>query len=138
VPRDIKQIVTEVIRELRPDLDHYRKSPRFAKVKGVRSADGQKVVDLDILLNDCLTVDETEERLSNVPLFTGGIVPRTGTKVVVNFMRGDPGRPVVVGIGDIGSDNLSEFMFKIPHYKVTLDTHGKIVMLYSQLELLEE
>ena len=137
MPRDIKRIVTEIIRELRPDLDHYRKSPRLAKVKGVRSAGGQKVVDLDILLNDGLSVDETEERLSNVPLFTGGLVPRAGTKVVVNFMRGDPGRPVVVGIGDIGSENLHEVMFKIPNYKVTLDAHGDIIFKYSQLELLE-
>jgi len=123
-----------LIEALRPDLDHYRKLPRQARVTGVGTEAGAKVVDLTILLNDG-SVDGTEPALRRVPLDTCGLVPRVGAVVTVSYDRGDPGAPVVTGIRDLGRANLQEFSFEIGEDRLfALDPEGKALAHITEWE----
>lgn len=97
-----------LVEAIRPDLDHYRKTPRKALVRRVNRVGDLRTLDVEILLNNG-RADTAEPPLSRVPL-TGGLVPKVGSTVILEYFRGDPAAPVVTGVVNQGRDNLSEVL----------------------------
>ena len=102
---DLEKALIRAIRKLMPDLSHYMRLQRKAKVTRVRTKGTQKLVDLEILRNDG-SKDPSAPPLKEVELDTLGICPQRGATVTVSFDRGDPGAPVVTGIRDYGKANV--------------------------------
>ena len=110
-----------LIEKLMPDLDHYRKTPRKARVTAVRQDHGRYLVDLKILKNDDVP-DEDEPAYRKVELATGGFVPKKGSRVMVVFAKGN--HPVVTAIMDTGTINLQEFMLLLSDHEFSIDEEG--------------
>ena len=111
---DIERLLVNAIRKLMPDLDHYMRMQRKAKVTRVRKDGSQRLVDLEILRNDG-SKDPDSPALKKVELDTLGICPQKGAIVTVSYDRGDPGAPVVTGIRDYGRANVQAVLIDIGH-----------------------
>lgn len=108
--RDIQAALKRFFETARPDLDHYRKTPRLAKVTAVHETE-PRVVDVTILRNDG-SADDREPPIPKAPLATGGLIPMVGAQVIVDYLRGDPGAPVITGVVDLGPADLHEIRFR--------------------------
>lgn len=125
---DVKKAVIIAIQKLMPDLEHYMRFPRKAKVTRVRKKGSKRLVDLKVLRNDG-SVDPDSPPLEEVEMDTLGICPDVGATVTVSFFRGDPGAPVVTGILDLGRPNLRAMLFDAGSGKFfELDDTGKWVV----------
>ena len=122
---DIEKLLINAIRKLMPDLDHYMRLPRKAKVTRVRKDGSKRTVDLEILRNDG-SRDPDSPALEDVELDTLGVCPKRGAIVTVSFDRGDPGAPVVTGIRDLGKANIQALYFNAGEGRsFGLDDEGK-------------
>ena len=130
--RDQLRNFKAMIEKVMPDLDHYRKTPRKARVYAVRKDHSRFLVDLKILRNDDVT-DDKEPMYERVELATGGFVPKKGARVIVNFIRGN--HPVVTAIMDTGAINLQEFMLLLPHHEFSIDKEGKVVLTFDSWDM---
>lgn len=113
-----------LIERIRPNLDHYRKLPRKARVTRVNRSGDLRTVDLVILHNNGRP-DKAEPPLSRVPLL-GIAVPKAGAVVAVDYFRGDPAAPVVAGVLDQGAVNLDEVLAKATAGLLHLDQTGEL------------
>lgn len=125
---ETKRLMKTGFEQLRPDLDHYRKTSRLASVARVyKEFDRnikQEVYKADVrILNNDFSEDENEPLLTAVPLATGAFLPRPAWWVVVEFLRGDPSAPIITQIMAVGTKNLSGFL-------LTMDGGASIATKY--------
>lgn len=105
VKRDIIGTMRRIIELAMPDLRHYYRMTKKAKVVGVYASDGQYFADVQPLRND-ETVDENEPVVPRValPVLWGGpdrgIVcpPTKGTLCDLSYYDGDPNYPYISNI----------------------------------------
>lgn len=142
VKRDIIGTMRRIIELAMPDLRHYYRMTKKAKVVGVYASDGQYFADVQPLRND-ETVDENEPVVPRValPVLWGGpdrgIVcpPTKGTLCDLSYYDGDPNYPYISNIRwGMGQNapkaDITEFVIQLENgCEIRIDKKKQIVTL---------
>lgn len=140
--RDIIGTMRRVIELAMPDLRHYYRMTKKAKVVGVYASDGQYFADVQPLRND-ESVDDSEPVVPRValPVLWGGpdrgvvCPPTAGTLCDLSFYDGDPNYPFIsnirYGLGqNVPRADLNEFVIQLENgCEIRIDKEKQVVTL---------